>query len=694
MSPGSGTPSLENFDDLPPVEDDVSLDLSDFDNYGSVAAIPEAEETHVTEPFQDIPGIEDIILNRTGSQFFQAYLYGLSKELDWDIIDVLELFMCLDDGTVDKAYFDEEVYGDIRLTEYEWEIKNMMQKAGCDRGVFFNLHKTLREGNDVKSSHPCTSVFCPTCHNQAILKRKQSLLKYIMDVPHTHMTFTLNESAWNEISYFRDTEVGSHTGEKPPRFIDHMYNSIGEAIKYAFEKHYGVEVGFIINSHTFSSKTLEWQPHSDVFISLYGLNEAGDLVPCLYDGVIPEERKGVNTDLMKDIRKVFTAEFVSRVSKIDIPNDYEKITSEDVERYFDQSMFLETPDMDDNFYWVYQNKDQNGEIITRPLVELRDLDDVDEDDENDEDDDVDGSEQEIEGGLLGDTMRYFKRLPVAEENIIAVEENMIIFTTEKRKKKGIPPMCLTPLDFYDRVSQHMKPRGFRTLRPYGLYSPNHGKHDKAKKEAGYLTGLDIDFKDDLSVIARIVFEEIEKLGTDIDPEDKSGDQYKNILGYITVQTEKRLDAKGVLPDNFDFQRRITNIVRALLDYSCNHIEYDDHGNKITESPVLSSKELSNLMAYKTGKEVKADHGMAGYEIYDKLKKKVYSGFSEPVTDEDGDLCLWYSFSAYGELVSYSYVCLAIFNENEFKNKHQSLRSLVKDSNSYFPSLNERKEGYT
>lgn len=234
------------------------------------------------------------------------------------------------------------------------------------------------------------------------------------------------------------------------------------------------------------------------------------------------------------------------------------------------------------------------------------------------------------------------------------------------------------------------------MRPYGIYSYNHNAHDEAARQKGYDVGFDMSFKNDLTEIAKVVLHEIVELGDAIDKHHgEGGDKYKNILGYIVVNSIKRLEKKEILPDNLDFQGRMANVVQALIDYCCNYVEYDDHGNTVTESPVLSARELLGLMCYDEGKDVKADHGLEGYEIYDQVKKRVFSNLaSDCLTSDDGDLFLWHGFSAYGELVRYSFLSLAIFNEKDLKNKHKSLNSLITDSNHYFPSLDDKGGDYS
>lgn len=681
---------------------DPELQLEDFDNFIDEDLQDEFQD-YIFDPLKGIPKVHDLIKPRVGTNLQQAYLYGLSQALDSRMLDILELFLDIEEpNRVYNNEFDETVHNDYRLKAHEWELKHMMKKAGCDRDLFFNEFGSILSNNITKKGFSCNSIFCPTCHSKEVLATKKNLMNYVMDAPHTHFTFTMNEDFWIRIDYDRQYQNPRYSNrDNPPRTIDELYKSVGKAVSFAFESEYGLEVGTIVNTHTFSSKTLQWQPHADVFVSLKGVDPSGEIKDVIYQGVEPENRKWINKNLHKKIRAVFTAELLSRLFGIEYERNFEEMyTNEyyyengdkkkkvEIDKDFFESLFkkagISTPKTDDNCLWVYQNTDSNGNILTKKLVELQDVHSLDNPLEGD---DVSPEDQEVTGGLLGDTLRYFKRLPVADKHIINVEENMIIFTTDKRKKMNLPPLCKTPLEFYKLLSQHIKPRSFRQLRPYGLYSWNHSYHDKVKQEAGYQRDIEFDVSRDLSKIAEKVYEVIHEMGEDIDPEDKSSIGYKNKLGHIMINARNRLRNLGILSEEFSHQGRMARVVRSLLDFSARE-EKDD-----SETPVFTPLELRNLMKIDNGKKIKNRYGQQVYEIYDKVRKKVYSGFQKPLEDEEtGELCLWIGFSAYGDYVSRSKLCFAIFNNNEFKNRYNNLYNLLQSSTRQFPDLFEENKG--
>ncbi len=619
----------------------------------------------------------DLIKNRSGSRLYQAYLYGLSKELDMKMDDILSLFLDhKNPDTVTNDYFEEMVYNSDKLRAYEWELKQFMKKAGCDRDLFFNEFRSIESDDTKEIRHPCGSDLCPSCNEEEVLRRKRSFLKYVMDVPHTQFTFTVSPSAWNKITW-------ENIGE--------FYKSVGEAVKRSYKQIYGLEVGVIVNVHTFSSTTLEWQPHADVFVSLKGIDpETEQLKNATIKGMPPEKQKGVDSDLNKKLRKTFTEELRERISGIKLPDKKEKTF------WVRQNMTGVCPDClregqiirDGSNYKCkkcgreLEKEELENIVVIKPLMKLSEVEDG----------------FEISGGILGDTLRYFKRLPVSNENILAVKDDMIQFTTDKRKRldkdpneDDYPPICDSPYGFYKRVSQHMKPRNFRGLRRYGLYSNHHKYHELAKRKAGFgIDWLDIDLRrGGLREIARETYKILKDMGADVDPDDED---YLSRVGYTVANVERHLKNEGILSGDVDYQDRLLRVVRSLIDYACKGYDYNMHEKENREKPVLSVTELHNLMCCDSGKKVKDLYGHDGYEIYDTVIKKVFSGLTDPITNDDKELMMWVGFSCYGKVVSKSVVAEAIFNTHDFKNNYSSLFSLMNDSNNYFPKLKDPPEG--
>lgn len=600
----------------------------------------EVEEDYIFDVInKKVNSVHDLIKESSGDRLFQAYLYGMSKELGYSMDRILSLFLDPEEpDRVYNKYFDEMVYESDKLRLYEWELKQFMKKAGCDRDLYFNEFKNLYNGESLHHRYPCGSDFCPDCNNKEVLKRKRNLVKYVMNVPHVHYTFTANRSVWKSVGW---DNIGEY------------YQAVGEAVKTAYKEVYGVEVGIIINTHTYSSLTLEWQPHADVFVSMKGLDGDGNIKNATINRMKPKKQKGVDKKLLRKIRSVYTKEIYGRFNNI------------------------VAPDTEDKLFWVRQNMNKDGEIVAKPLIDLVNID-----------------TGEVEGGLLGDTLRYFKRLPITNENIIDVCEDRIIFTTDKRIEESKAPIQLNPHDFYLRVSQHVKPRNFRGMRLYGVYSYNHKYHHKAKKEHGYgFNSLDIDLKrGGFKEISKEIYKVVDEMGTDIDPTDLEIDDnnisqgYLTKMGYIVVQVEKRLTNKGVLSEGH--HDRLLRCVRSLIDYSCKGHDYNTNTREGKEKPVLSAGELYNLMSCKDGKEVEDQYGKEAYQIYDKVIKKVVSGLADPVVNEDKETFMWVGFSCYGDLVSYSLVGSAIFNTHDFKEDCYSLRSLIVESNNYFAGLKD------
>jgi hypothetical protein len=164
------------------------------------------------------------------------------------------------------------------------------------------------------------------------------------------------------------------------------------------------------------------------------------------------------------------------------------------------------------------------------------------------------------------------------------------------------------------------------------------------------------------------------------------------VGYTVANVERHLKNEGILSEDIDYQDRLLRVVRSLIDYACKGYDYNMHEKENREKPVLSVTELYNLMCCDSGKKVKDLYGHDGYEIYDTVIKKVFSGLTDPITNDDKELMMWVGFSCYGKVVSKSVVAEAIFNTHDFKNNYSSLFSLMNESNNYFPKLKDPPEG--
>lgn len=77
-----------------------------------------------------------------------------------------------------------------------------------------------------------------------------------------------------------------------------------------------------------------------------------------------------------------------------------------------------------------------------------------------------------------DILRYNKRAPISDSDIIAIHPDGIEFTTYKREKQQEPNLYYTFEQFFNGIMQHLPPKNKVQIHRYGLYHPKHHHYKK------------------------------------------------------------------------------------------------------------------------------------------------------------------------------------------------------------------------
>ena len=110
----------------------------------------------------------------------------------------------------------------------------------------------------------CHSRFCPTCGNKYAMDRTTSMSFKLVNVPHRHCVFTIDE---NLREYFL----------KDRSLLDCLFHSVNNVISRMFftmNKSKNFVPGFIMVLHTFG-RDLKWNPHIHCLISEGGHSDNG-----------------------------------------------------------------------------------------------------------------------------------------------------------------------------------------------------------------------------------------------------------------------------------------------------------------------------------------------------------------------------------------------------------------------------------
>lgn len=298
---------------------------------------------------------------------------------------------------------------------------------------------------------------------------------------------------------FECDDCGRFTANKGhvKRNINILKKAGWHAVKTAFKKRFNVEVGISGNQHTFGSLDLTWKPHLNIITSLTGLRERCkncghediriDSCPnCEWEdreenietvirtvkpnGVNPGNQKYVDSKFIDIMRSEFTKYLRDIFDDLPKPKSHltnnsdesaYEITRSEVEvcpdcyqeiSRSDGKIKCDNPGCKNNYLL---DEDLESKPLAEELMEL-----------------IEGNKSDS----MDDTLRYFKRAPLTDKNILEVKENKIKFTTDKRRQKNKPPLELDPESFYYRIKQHIPPRNFRDFRTVGIYSTAHRHH--------------------------------------------------------------------------------------------------------------------------------------------------------------------------------------------------------------------------
>lgn len=110
----------------------------------------------------------------------------------------------------------------------------------------------------------CHSRFCPTCGNKYSMERTTSMSFKLVNVPHRHCVFTIDENL-------------RHFFLEDRSLLDCLFHSVTSVVSrmfYKLNKSKNFTPGFIMVLHTFG-RDLKWNPHIHCLISEGGYSDDG-----------------------------------------------------------------------------------------------------------------------------------------------------------------------------------------------------------------------------------------------------------------------------------------------------------------------------------------------------------------------------------------------------------------------------------
>ena len=157
-------------------------------------------------------------------------------------------------------HYEEIIY---TLHPRDTEVENIDKMIHCGDPSFGGaMYGCPRCGRLKFVPFRCHSRFCPTCGNKYAMDRTTSMSFKLIDVPHRHCVFTIDEQ-------LRDFFLNDRS------LLDCLFHAVNSVVSRMFfkqNKSMNFTPGFIMVLHTFG-RDLKWNPHIHCLISEGGYSD-------------------------------------------------------------------------------------------------------------------------------------------------------------------------------------------------------------------------------------------------------------------------------------------------------------------------------------------------------------------------------------------------------------------------------------
>lgn len=159
-------------------------------------------------------------------------------------------------------YFEEIKY---TLHPRKTEMENIEKMIHCGDPTFGGtMYGCTKCGKLKFVPFRCKSRFCPTCGNKYAMERTTNMSFKLINVPHRHCVFTIDEKLRD--FFLEDRTVLNCLFHSVNSVISHMFLKLNKSKNYT--------PGFIMVLHTFG-RDLKWNPHIHCLISEGGYSDDG-----------------------------------------------------------------------------------------------------------------------------------------------------------------------------------------------------------------------------------------------------------------------------------------------------------------------------------------------------------------------------------------------------------------------------------
>lgn len=145
------------------------------------------------------------------------------------------------------------------------EMENIEKMINCGDPAFGGAMYACTHCGKLKFvPFRCHSRFCPTCGNKYSMDRTLSMSFKLVNVPHRHCVFTIDENL--RVFFLQDRSL-----------LDCLFHAVSSVISRMFQrlnKSKNFTPGYIMVLHTFG-RDLKWNPHIHCLISEGGFSDDG-----------------------------------------------------------------------------------------------------------------------------------------------------------------------------------------------------------------------------------------------------------------------------------------------------------------------------------------------------------------------------------------------------------------------------------
>lgn len=263
--------------------------------------------------------------------------------------------------------------------------------------------------------HACRHRSCPRCAQHGVHEWAQAQLEQLLPCPHFHVIFTLPHELlklW-EFNRERLTQL----------LFDCVRLSLLELLNDP--RHLGAMPGLLMSLHTWG-RNLSHHPHLHCLLSAGGLDVLHQWRACKPNFLLP----------LKPLQMVFRGKFLGGLGQL--------LT----QRSLTLPPLMREPHWRQLIRRLYR---EHWNIEVRPPYDHG-------------------------RGVALYLARYVKGGPLPKDRPLELHKGTVRFSYTDHRDGRVKTMCLSALEFIERVLWHAPPRGQHTVRRAGLYSSAHREH--------------------------------------------------------------------------------------------------------------------------------------------------------------------------------------------------------------------------